>query len=466
LAIAILLVLLVRQMGVEAFRIHHGSMAPTLLGAHLELRCPNCHHVFEVGEDKTGSGGAVECDNCHFLWRDMAELRYEGLDLPEQTEIENRVHRGAARVFVNKFIYHVRDPRRWDVVVFRVDDLEAGKMKTASDHLEPGIRLNEQAPPKNYIKRVVGLPGEQVALADGDVYVDGRIARKTPDVQSDLWMHVYDSSYPPQKSFNRGPIWVPGDRPELWEIPRDGGRAVVNAIGASGPALMQFGRKILDYYAYDGPLTMGKSGNNVVGDCRVQARVRPIQLGAAGAVLLGLSDAGHDFTLRVGFGKGAETALLMDGEVVKTVSGALEPAAPGVVSLENYDDRIVARLNDEALLRYDYEPDGSPLENPYVFRRWDHRVRFGAEDAHVEFARVRIHRDMYWVRPTGADIPNRYQLADDEYFVLGDNSPQSSDSRSASWYRPGVSSSHLVGQTFLVFWPVHRIGVLQGGDAQ
>ena len=55
------------------------------------------------------------------------------------------------RVFVNRFLYHLRDVRRGDIVVFRAPG--------------SGIVL---------IKRVVGLPGETIFLRDGAVYVNGR----------------------------------------------------------------------------------------------------------------------------------------------------------------------------------------------------------------------------------------------------------------------------------------------------
>jgi signal peptidase I len=55
------------------------------------------------------------------------------------------------RVFVNRFIYHFRDVHRGDIVVFKA----------------PGSGLV-------LIKRVIGLPGETIALRDGRVYVNGR----------------------------------------------------------------------------------------------------------------------------------------------------------------------------------------------------------------------------------------------------------------------------------------------------
>jgi signal peptidase I len=55
------------------------------------------------------------------------------------------------RLVVEKLSYHFHGPRRGDVVVLR--DLTGG--------------------PELLIKRVIGLPGERVTIADGRVYVDG-----------------------------------------------------------------------------------------------------------------------------------------------------------------------------------------------------------------------------------------------------------------------------------------------------
>ena len=59
------------------------------------------------------------------------------------------------RLLVDRTAFALRDPRRWEVVVFRspVDESEL------------------------CVKRIVGLPGETVALAGGDVLINGeRIA--------------------------------------------------------------------------------------------------------------------------------------------------------------------------------------------------------------------------------------------------------------------------------------------------
>ncbi|MCU1496937.1 MAG: signal peptidase [Acidimicrobiales bacterium] len=60
------------------------------------------------------------------------------------------------RVLVNKLAYRFHDVHRGDVVVFERPE-------------------NQQGGTKDLIKRVVGLPGEHVAIIDGGVRIDGRL---------------------------------------------------------------------------------------------------------------------------------------------------------------------------------------------------------------------------------------------------------------------------------------------------
>ena len=69
------------------------------------------------------------------------------------------------RILVNKFIYHLNLPRRGDIVVFRAPP-EAGYDDRTS--LQNGGS-------KDYIKRVIGLPGDRIQIRAGDgVYVNGQ----------------------------------------------------------------------------------------------------------------------------------------------------------------------------------------------------------------------------------------------------------------------------------------------------
>ena len=60
------------------------------------------------------------------------------------------------RLFINKFVYHVSAIERGDVVVFHYP----------------------RDPSKSYIKRVIALPGDHVAIDHGQVYLNGKPLRE------------------------------------------------------------------------------------------------------------------------------------------------------------------------------------------------------------------------------------------------------------------------------------------------
>ncbi len=57
------------------------------------------------------------------------------------------------RVFANKFIYRFSEPERGDVIVFKYP-------------LDPS---------KNYVKRVIGLPGDKLEIKNGVVYINDKV---------------------------------------------------------------------------------------------------------------------------------------------------------------------------------------------------------------------------------------------------------------------------------------------------
>ncbi|MGH8885949.1 MAG: signal peptidase I [Egibacteraceae bacterium] len=83
------------------------------------------------------------------------------------------------RVLVNKVVYELRDPKRGEIVVFHLrggvesPPRDEGLLKQLLHSLSSGFGL---APPgeRDFIKRVIGLPGDEVELRDGVVYVNGK----------------------------------------------------------------------------------------------------------------------------------------------------------------------------------------------------------------------------------------------------------------------------------------------------
>ena len=91
------------------------------------------------------------------------------------------------RILVGKFAYDWGEPQRWDVIVFKY----------------PGGAAT------NFIKRLVGLPGETIRIRDGDIWVRSlrdkglgdagfKIARKPPQKLLAMLQPVFDNDYMPE----------------------------------------------------------------------------------------------------------------------------------------------------------------------------------------------------------------------------------------------------------------------------
>jgi signal peptidase I len=162
-------ILFCRTFTAEAYIVPTGSMAPTLLGLHHDFVCPNCGLRFALGMDDHGRMGRPGCPNCgHTEWRADAGVENNG-----------------DRLLVQKFLYDLRPPVRWEAAVFQ----------------------NPVDPSQAYVKRVVGLPGESVLIRNGDIEINGQIARKSLAEQRSMRIPVFDNDFLPADA-NRFPRWI------------------------------------------------------------------------------------------------------------------------------------------------------------------------------------------------------------------------------------------------------------------
>ncbi len=267
-------------------RVDSGSMAETVKGPHYRVKCNNCGYEFACDATLPPTSGFATCPLCG----------------NSQNKLDDKIYPGE-RLFVDRTAFWWRTPRRWEPIVFR--ERESGQLT---------------------IKRIVGLPGESVAIRDGEIFINGERATKPTAVRDAMRILVYDSQY-------KMPL----------------------------------------------PLPLGESR-----------------------------------------GEGPATTHVSD-----TQDKSNEPSIRSVLTPP---DRILDNLGYN-------QTESRRLNEVHQVWQTEHNDR------------TQILRDVYYtdVPLAGTGLPpDRYDLGDDAYFVLGDNSPLSLDSR--HWQHPGLPYSAIIGK--------------------
>lgn len=476
--VAIVLALIIRHFSLEAFEIPTGSMAPGLYGVHLDSECPNCGtesavsiavdqhsgavtEKFDPGYHYVGTcsqcGGPVEdrldgpngdphCERCgdEYPQSDAGSLKERaklaefdttchlcGFDYREVYTPSDPL--AGHKILVNKFIYKIREPRRWEVIVFK---------------------FNRQ---RNYIKRLIGLPGEQIQVVGGDIHIDGSIERKPIWAQDALWYPVHDSALrerlePAEPAWRMDTGWSrDGETPEARFDLADGAEA-----------RLVYDRTIYHRCQYNDSGGPRRSES--------EARARDLRLLANleiangdGEVALAVKNgkqnfeawlpAGPDATGRPATFRYWETHPDERVVLAEIPAGGLALHEVHAVDFYLADRQLVLRVDGTVRMEL-------PLPDRVIeqYRNEESTVRVHARAAEGgrlsgRVTRLQVFRDLHYTSTGDSLFRNAveepFQLGPDEFFAMGDNSSRSQDSR--VWGK--VDRENLLGRAFCIFWP-------------
>ncbi|MFM9959553.1 MAG: signal peptidase I [Phycisphaerales bacterium] len=491
--ISLALALVAKSYVVEAFVIPTGSMAPTLLGQHMQFRSPQSGYEWSVNPfyfrdnsgqfpfEIQGNGGTqpypTSTDPMSTSrvngWEQnaMLHMRRAGFAPPQQP----KRNRAGDRILVHKWLYEVFEPKRFDVVVFK----------------------NPEEPLQNYIKRLIGLPHEDVWLCDGDVFVrphkNGEpdpgaawtIQRKSDRVQSSLWRDVFSIEYtPPKERHEIGGV-------KVFEVPWK--------AGSTGGGIWDFTGPVYRNGADESSLLWNTGawpiwtfqvyndirGRNVIddkwpiSDLRLRAGVKPEKAGLG--LTATITARRHEFQAAVRDGKamlqmrptsegisvGASAGTGPDGWTVLAQGdmpgGALVAGAVTDVEFWHFDQRLELRINGGVVLAHEYgwsaeqrtmfvtgpdDPNNTfgdaRLTRPVVYEDGKTgtpaaerpRVEWTFSGSPVTLYRVGLDKDVYYEpryfnsRPSrGSSAEFAASLRKDQFFCCGDNSTNSMDGR-------------------------------------
>ncbi len=311
-----------------------------------------------------------------------------------------------------------RDPGRFDVVVFRYP--------------------NHQS--ISYVKRVIGLPGEQIALRCGFAWM--LPPSEVGDLES-AWragtVKLLRKPRPLCDAFlSRLPVVDPldlrGFTPSAFDrlcvvAPEARGRLKFTddyALEISGQqaTLIEWRKSPVDslpdvaaLLERREPSAQETGGENFVFGVAVGGVVTA-STDAQAVLEIRLPDAIHRVRARIPV-EGAMT-IEIDGAVVATAPTLLMAGVPTLVRLDTCDATATLRVGDADVLSADLTI--VPRESP---RRVGAAAAFGSAGGTCRFTRPIFARDLYW-RDDGL---SRFEIPRDQIMVLGDHPAASADSR-------------------------------------
>ena len=432
LAVALVFAFVFRGFIVEAFKIPTGSMAPTLRGDHYEVVCLQCGYEYDVGHmqgNRQEQAMGSECPSCGNQQKLFADVT------------------GGDRILVYKGLYNFKDPRRWDVFVFK----------------------NPTEPHINYIKRTIGLPGETLELIDGDVFIDGKIARKPPKVQKELWMPVYDADFvparPAAREFKNGSWKVPFVFEKGWKYDHGGATLLLDSKEESLLTYdLKTGNDLKAAYAYN-PIYYNRNGEDC-SDLKVKFWVDSIdEKSLIGAKI---HKYGRVYTAKVDFENASMMLYGTDNTGAEKLYEKIDisneyPQNPVMFEFDNADYRLTLKFG-KYTLRYDIGEsygdigtysDGKPAVE--LLGKGELAINHLTLDRDIHY----YTRNMSQHDHVRAGEGYAFTLGEDEFFACGDNSPMSADSR--LWEHKGfgnngkqypmgvVPRDYLIGQAFFVY---------------
>ena len=347
LVLAISVAVLLKYFLVEAYKIPTGSMQPTLMGWN------------------DGRGGGI-----------------------------------FDRILVDKLSFHLRDPERFEVVVFQ-------------------FPLDRS---RHFIKRLVGMPGDHLRISRGDLWLESfdaagrpswQILRRPDGVQEQHWLRI-----PTQDG------WDLGAHHQTWSS--DG--SSIHATQAGRATFPSDARGVRDQAEHGYPQAIlnnlgrpsRRGGQHEAGDLRLALTVAP--QADCTSVQITIEEGGRKHVLDIpgpSAAHGTRAALHSEdlssvhtGSDLRLVAGRTHR-----LRFWNLDDRLEFEWGGQRMLSLEVPPA----------QRGPARVHLATVGGGADFRDIRLDRDLYYDSDSGT--VSTWQIPHEHYVVLGDNTVDSADSR-------------------------------------
>ncbi len=404
-------------------RVEGPSMLPHYWGGGYQRRCPECGYRVRValppGEKRPTW---CQCPQCGAAPLSLKQARY----VPGQVLLLPRLTGGQGAL------------QLWQPVLLR----------------------HPRQPTRVLLKRIAGLPGQQVAIRKGELHIDGRVAVKPPRLWHKLLVPVHDSRHQLSAPWASGwkttsAAWQLSNRGFRFDVPDSG-----LAASAEQNKSVQTAHWI--HYRRGNELLRGDSGgqtlplDDTLGENQALPRRQEtihrvdellleckLTWHRPGVLLLELAGPRGVFRLQVDAAVG-QALLRVGGQVVEQIP--LGPSSQQVqpLGLALLDGHVWFRAGGP------WKKFPLPQAGPNLIASVPVRVRIGALSGRGELSRVRLWRDVYYLGPRGTPSYEFGRVPSGHVLVLGDNSFQSDDSR--TWPSPWVPVELVLGKPLRLGW--------------
>ena len=299
------------------------------------------------------------------------------------------------------------------------------------------------------VKRVAGLPGETIGIADGDLWIEGKLLPS--DVPRPAPIVVFDQHWLAVPKFFHFDS-------ERWR--EESGEWVVEGGKAPGSSMSYHPELRDDYLDREHQRVPGlRQVNDAILELEFRLDADP----GAGKLRFRLVEEGDIFEVvldrrQIALVRHSARTLLEkheeSGSVIAEVPVSLEGGQWYRLSFANVDNHLAVAIPALRLaIGHDYATNEPHPDLPREGgRSIGSRVAFGAEACTARFRSIRILRDLYYTEVGTFGVEAPLALGPDEYFLLGDNSASSTDSRH---FGP-VHAHELLGRPVSIVWPELR----------
>ncbi|QDU27406.1 signal peptidase I [Anatilimnocola aggregata] len=395
------------------------SMGETLSGIHYRVKCEDCGVIFRCDALDVPQSNEAICPHCGYAANQLKE---------------RDLHAGD-QVLIDHWVYLLGRPRRGELVAFTHPDDDSQRV----------------------VKRIVGLPGEQIAIRRGDIYVNGQPWQKSLNELRGQAILVSDERHPTTKSRGLPAHWQPASKKSHWlereqafiysgKRPPDGKNfdwlSFRNWQLGYTPETRTLPSTVLDHDSYNQDLERGAPLNDV-SDLLLTCRA---SVAKYGCLVFAATDGADRFEVHMCHDE-QKLKLFQNGTQTNvTLLPHRRNDEPIDIQFALCDQRVLFGMDGREVLRQPYTRTDKNA------KQTEPQLEIGGAGARIRISKVKVWRDIYYLEPlnTARAWHAEEVVPPHHYLVLGDNPTVSIDSR--QWPHAEVPLANILGRVVRPFW--------------